>query len=74
MSYDINEQLWLSVDPLAEETPDKTPYHFTSNNPINRVDPDGRKDIIYDHEGNKTGVENDNWYHNFFCWRKKLYY
>lgn len=38
-------QLWLSVDPLAEVQPNKTPYHFCSNNPINRIDPDGRWDI-----------------------------
>ena len=37
-------QLWLSVDPLAELAPNKTPYHFASNNPINRVDPRGLTD------------------------------
>lgn len=37
-------QLWLSVDPLAELAPNKTPYHFVSNNPINRVDPRGLTD------------------------------
>lgn len=62
--YNPKTSLWLSVDPLAEQAPDKTPYHYVSNNPINRIDPDGRKDVIYDHEGNQTGVENDNWWHN----------
>lgn len=37
-------QMWLSVDPLAEGRPEMTPYHFVSNNPINRIDPDGRWD------------------------------
>ena len=32
------------VDPLAEMAPDMTPYHYTHDNPINRFDPDGRKD------------------------------
>jgi len=35
---------FLSVDPLAEGRPEMTPYHFVSNNPINRIDPDGRWD------------------------------
>ncbi|MFZ1703111.1 MAG: RHS repeat-associated core domain-containing protein [Saprospiraceae bacterium] len=41
---DTRLSIWFGVDPLADEAPDKTPYHFTSNNPINRIDPDGRND------------------------------
>ncbi len=33
---------WLSVDPLAEEFPDWSPYTFVYNNPLRFVDPDGR--------------------------------
>lgn len=33
---------WLSVDPLAEEFPEWSPYTFSFNNPIRYVDPDGR--------------------------------
>lgn len=39
-----SEQSWLSVDPLAD-VPKQigfSPYHFSANNPINYVDPDGR--------------------------------
>jgi RHS repeat-associated protein len=35
---------FTSVDPLAEKKPWLTPYHYCSNNPINRIDPDGRYD------------------------------
>src|SRR5699024_10093226 len=39
---------WMNVDPLAEVQPNKTPYHFVSNNPITRVDPTGMLDHEYD--------------------------
>jgi len=42
--YDPRISTWLSTDLLMEAQPNKTPYHYTSNNPINRVDPDGRWD------------------------------
>ena len=35
---------WFSVDPLAEKNPNMTSYHFCHNNPINRIDPDGKDD------------------------------
>jgi RHS repeat-associated protein len=36
--------IFISVDPLAEHSPNKTPYHYCSNNPINRTDPTGMCD------------------------------
>jgi len=45
--YDPAIGRWLSVDPLAKNSPDMTPYHYTHNNPINRFDPDGRDDFNY---------------------------
>lgn len=46
---------WLSPDPLAQERPSWTPYNFCSNNPINRIDPDGRlDDIIITGENNSS--------------------
>jgi hypothetical protein len=50
------------VDPIAEAQPDKTPYHFCSNNPINRTDPTGMIDgdtIFKDADGNTTKTAND---------------
>ena len=35
---------WMSVDPLAHERYDFSPYNFVQNNPINRIDPDGALD------------------------------
>ena len=35
--------IFLSVDPLAEDYPNINPYVYVVNNPINFVDPDGRK-------------------------------
>lgn len=48
---------WLSVDPKAMEGHNisMTPYHFSSNNPVMRVDPDGMNDgWIEGENGNVT--------------------
>ena len=42
--YDPKISLWLSVDPLAEVNPHKSPYNYCSNNPVSRVDPTGMID------------------------------
>ena len=34
---------WLSVDPLAEKYPNYSPYVYCANNPVNVIDPDGRR-------------------------------
>jgi RHS repeat-associated protein len=49
--YNPKWSIWLSVDPLAEETPDWTPYRYAFNNPLRFTDPDGM-------------FENDDWYLN----------
>jgi hypothetical protein len=36
-------QMWMNVDPLAEDYPSISPYCYVANNPINAIDPDGRK-------------------------------
>lgn len=50
--YDPNISIWLSVDPLADNAPGLTPYHYVSNNPMIRIDPDGRWDIELNETGN----------------------
>ncbi len=37
---------WLSVDPLSEKYPNYSPYVYCANNPVNAIDPDGKK-IVY---------------------------
>ena len=32
---------WMNVDPLAEDFPGWTPYHYVHNNPMNLIDPTG---------------------------------
>jgi RHS repeat-associated protein len=64
--YDPRTNIWASVDPLAENNPDKTPYHYVSNNPMNRIDPDGRDDFEINTKGEIVNrIENkkaDNFY------------
>ncbi len=42
--YESGIGRFTTVDPLAEKKRWLTPYHYCSNNPINRVDLDGRDD------------------------------
>jgi hypothetical protein len=51
-------QLWLSTDPLAEVQPNKTPYHYCSNNPVSRTDPTGMIDGEFRNEKGQV-VGND---------------
>ncbi|MEN2401762.1 RHS repeat-associated core domain-containing protein [Flavobacterium sp. MC2016-06] len=43
-NYDPAIGRWMNIDPLAEHTQNMTPYHYCSNNPINRNDPNGMCD------------------------------
>ncbi|MCP1995118.1 hypothetical protein L1275_000879 [Flavobacterium sp. HSC-61S13] len=61
----------MSVDPLAEQFPGWTPYHYVHNNPINMTDPTGMSaessgpgkkkqstaEMVYNHTGFKRAVD-----------------
>lgn len=74
--YDPVVGRFLSVDPLAELGASKTPYHFTSNNPINRIDPDGKNDDpIHDRTtGEFLGHYNDSDFNGEILLMDKLVY
>ncbi len=60
--YDPSLSIWMSVDPLAKLAPDKTPYHYVSNNPIIRIDPKGLTDYKINKDSGKVervGKPND---------------
>ncbi|WPV66331.1 hypothetical protein [Chitinophaga sp. LS1] len=49
---------WYSVDPLADQQTQWSPYHFAYDNPIRYNDPDGRiPGDFYDQQGNKIGTD-----------------
>ncbi|WP_162880129.1 RHS repeat domain-containing protein [Mariniflexile rhizosphaerae] len=62
-NYDASLGRWMNIDPLAGElsNTNQTPYHFCSNDPINRFDPDGRDDwmITKDNKFVKIKTTND---------------
>lgn len=42
---------WDRIDPLCENNPDITPYHFCHNNPIVKIDPNGETDYTVNGDG-----------------------
>jgi RHS repeat-associated protein len=41
--YDARLGRWLSIDPLAVKYPDLSPYSFVANDPVSKIDPDGKR-------------------------------
>ncbi len=48
---------FCSVDPLADQYPNWTPYHYAINNPMRFVDPTGKWIATYDSAGNIVNVQ-----------------
>ncbi len=56
---------FTTIDPLAEKYPDISPYVYCNGNPVNFVDPDGKKwvnsagKVIYDNNGVSLNASNE---------------
>ena len=60
--YTDRLSIWLSVDPLADKYPHLSPYAYCADNPVMRIDPDGRADTesytdLYNMSGKKIGTD-----------------
>ncbi len=53
---DTETLLWQNVDPLAEKYPAMSPYAYVGQNPVNYIDPDGKKIAIHYRYKNKNRV------------------
>jgi RHS repeat-associated protein len=51
-----NPPMFISRDPLFEKYPFMSPYAYCSNNPVIRIDPDGREDYEWDLKTKKITV------------------
>lgn len=56
--YDPRVSVWLSVDPLAEQT--MTPYQYSYQNPVMFIDPDGKLPIHIDPSAIYYSTNNSN--------------
>lgn len=60
---DPRTSVWISVDPLAERMPWNSPYVYCSNNPVNKIDPDGRLEWPVNRTYNGNGRRHENNWH-----------
>ena len=63
--YDPWVGRWWSVDPMSEKYNRWSVYTSFGDNPIRNIDPDGKKFINFDAQGNYSNTSKDKWWHNF---------
>ena len=54
--YQSKLSVWMSVDPLSKLNSHLTPFNFSSNNPIMRIDPNGLTDYSIDRTTGKITI------------------
>jgi uncharacterized protein RhaS with RHS repeats len=64
-NYDPASGRWMNVDPLAEKYPSYSPYSYVMNNPINAIDPDGRRVYFVAGAGNDPASQGWNYKSRF---------
>ena len=62
---------WTSPDPLAEKYYDSTPFGYCRNNPINKIDPDGRDEWEINKKGYIVNHIKTNEHDAFFVVNRK---
>jgi RHS repeat-associated protein len=70
--YDGLMGRWVVMEPLANNNPGLSPYHYARNNPIGRIDPLGLDDFYYDDKGNLVERKKYSGWHNL--WNADNYY
>ena len=66
--YDPELSIFLSVDKLAYRSPHLTSYHYCSNNPIGKIDPDGKDDYWINESGKIELYQKTNATRDRFFW------
>ena len=51
--------MWISVDPLAEDNPNVTPYMYCAGDPVNKFDPDVIKQAFFSSQWMPTNQAGD---------------
>ena len=64
--YDPRTSVWLGADPLQEKYPGVSTYAYCKNNPVNRIDIDGRDDFFYNQKGEEINCKETRKPNNFY--------
>ncbi len=64
--YDATTGRWMCIDPMAEKYYDVSPYAYCKNNPVNRIDPNGKEviDFLYT-QNTKQDISKQNFFNRW---------